>query len=71
MTIQFEKLKARLLATPKVSAEYDALAPRFKKRTPRTARFAAAPPPQPQERASLVSSPASAGEGAHHRRRRI
>ena len=29
MTIQFEKLKARLLATPKVKAEYDALAPEF------------------------------------------
>jgi DNA-binding XRE family transcriptional regulator len=27
MTIQFEKLKARLLANPKVKAEYDALAP--------------------------------------------
>lgn len=25
MTIQFEKLKARLLANPKVKAEYDAL----------------------------------------------
>lgn len=30
MTIQFEKLKARLLANPKVKAEYDALAPEFK-----------------------------------------
>lgn len=29
MTIPFEKLKARLLANPKVSAEYDALAPEF------------------------------------------
>jgi DNA-binding XRE family transcriptional regulator len=29
MTIQFEKLKARLLANPKVQAEYDALAPVF------------------------------------------
>ncbi len=29
MTIQFEKLKARLLAKPKVKAEYDALAPEF------------------------------------------
>jgi ribosome-binding protein aMBF1 (putative translation factor) len=29
MTIQFEKLKARLLANPKVRAEYDALAPEF------------------------------------------
>jgi DNA-binding XRE family transcriptional regulator len=29
MTIQFEKLKARLLANPKVKAEYDALAPKF------------------------------------------
>jgi hypothetical protein len=29
MTIQFEKLKARLLANPKVEAEYDALAPEF------------------------------------------
>ena len=29
MTIQFEKLKARLLANPKVKAEYDALAPEF------------------------------------------
>jgi hypothetical protein len=27
MTIRFEKLKARLLANPKVKAEYDALAP--------------------------------------------
>jgi ribosome-binding protein aMBF1 (putative translation factor) len=27
MTIPFEKLKARLLANPKVKAEYDALAP--------------------------------------------
>jgi hypothetical protein len=29
MTIPFEKLKARLLANPKVRAEYDALAPEF------------------------------------------
>ena len=29
MTIQFEKIKARLLANPKVKAEYDALAPEF------------------------------------------
>jgi hypothetical protein len=29
MTIQFGKLKARLLANPKVKAEYDALAPEF------------------------------------------
>ena len=29
MTIPFEKLKARLLANPKVKAEYDALAPEF------------------------------------------
>jgi hypothetical protein len=29
VTIQFEKLKARLLANPKVKAEYDALAPEF------------------------------------------
>lgn len=29
MTIPFEKLKARLLADPKVRAEYDALAPEF------------------------------------------
>jgi hypothetical protein len=29
MTIQFEKLKARLLANPKVKAKYDALAPEF------------------------------------------
>jgi ribosome-binding protein aMBF1 (putative translation factor) len=29
MTIPFEKLKARLLADPKVKAEYDALAPEF------------------------------------------
>jgi predicted transcriptional regulator len=29
MTIQFEKLKARLLANPRVKAEYDALAPKF------------------------------------------
>jgi hypothetical protein len=29
MTIQFEKLKARLLANPKVKAVYDALAPEF------------------------------------------
>jgi ribosome-binding protein aMBF1 (putative translation factor) len=29
MTIRFEKLKARLLADPKVKAEYDALAPEF------------------------------------------
>jgi ribosome-binding protein aMBF1 (putative translation factor) len=29
MTIQLEKLKARLLANPKVKAEYDALAPEF------------------------------------------
>lgn len=28
MTISFEKLKARLLANPKVKAEYDALADR-------------------------------------------
>jgi hypothetical protein len=29
MTIHFEKLKARLLADPKVKAEYDALALEF------------------------------------------
>jgi len=29
MKIPFEKLKARLLANPKVKAEYDALAPEF------------------------------------------
>src|SRR5439155_27351501 len=29
MTIPFETLKARLLANPKVKAEYDALAPEF------------------------------------------
>ncbi len=29
MTIQLEKLKARLLADPRVKAEYDALAPEF------------------------------------------
>ncbi|MGF6429323.1 ribosome-binding protein aMBF1 (putative translation factor) [Bradyrhizobium elkanii] len=29
MTVPFEKLKARLLANPKVRAEYDALAPEF------------------------------------------
>jgi len=29
MTIQFEKLKTRLLANPMVKAEYDALAPEF------------------------------------------
>ncbi len=29
MTIQFEKLKARMLANPKVKAEYDGLAPEF------------------------------------------
>src|SRR5207237_8513151 len=29
MTIPFEKLKARLLANPKVKAEYDTLAPEF------------------------------------------
>ena len=29
MTIPFNKLKARLLANPKVKAEYDALAPEF------------------------------------------
>jgi len=29
MTIPFSKLKARLLADPKVKAEYDALAPEF------------------------------------------
>jgi predicted transcriptional regulator len=29
VTIPFEKLKARLLANPKVRAEYDALAPEF------------------------------------------
>jgi ribosome-binding protein aMBF1 (putative translation factor) len=29
MTISFEKLKARLLANPKVKVEYDALAPEF------------------------------------------
>jgi hypothetical protein len=42
MTIPFAKLKSRLLANPKVKAEYDALAPEFevaaelpKPRTPR------------------------------------
>ena len=39
MTIQFEKLKARLLANPKVRAEYDALAPEFES--------AAKPPARP------------------------
>ncbi|HLY04939.1 MAG TPA: helix-turn-helix transcriptional regulator [Rhizomicrobium sp.] len=29
MTIPFEKIKARLLANPRVKAEYDALAPEF------------------------------------------
>jgi ribosome-binding protein aMBF1 (putative translation factor) len=29
MTIPFDKLKARLLANPKVKAEYDSLAPEF------------------------------------------
>lgn len=29
MTIAFEELKSRLLANPKVKAEYDALAPEF------------------------------------------
>jgi hypothetical protein len=29
MTIKFETLKARLLADPKVKAQYDALAPEF------------------------------------------
>jgi ribosome-binding protein aMBF1 (putative translation factor) len=29
MAIPFEKIKARLLANPKVKAEYDALAPEF------------------------------------------
>ena len=29
MTIRFEKFKARLLANPRVKAEYDALAPEF------------------------------------------
>jgi len=29
MTIPFEKLKARLLANPRLKAEYDALAPEF------------------------------------------
>ena len=29
MTIPFEKIKARLLANPKVKAEYDPLAPEF------------------------------------------
>ena len=29
MTIPFEKLKARLLANPRVKAEYEALAPDF------------------------------------------
>jgi hypothetical protein len=56
MTIQFEKLKARLLANPEVKAEYDALVADLSN----SAR-AETPPPQP--------SPASAGEGAHRRRR--
>ena len=29
MTIPFDKVKARLMASPKVKAEYDALAPEF------------------------------------------
>jgi hypothetical protein len=56
MTIQFEKLKARLLADPKVKAEYDALAPEFEiaaellskrgpKRPPATRRSGRAPRP--------------------------
>ena len=39
MTIQFEKLKARLLADPRVKAEYDALAREFE--------IAAKPPARP------------------------
>ena len=31
MSIEFEKLKARLLANPSVKAEYDTLAPEFEK----------------------------------------
>jgi hypothetical protein len=34
MTIQFEKLKAHLLANPKIKAEYDALAPEFETTDP-------------------------------------
>jgi hypothetical protein len=33
MTIPFEKLKARLLANPKVKAEYDALAAEYEAST--------------------------------------
>jgi hypothetical protein len=40
MTIPFEKLKARLLANPKVKAEYDALAPELKITDPMQARGA-------------------------------
>jgi hypothetical protein len=51
MTIPFEKLKARLLANPKVKAEYDAPAPEFEI-TPRLSRPAKAghdkSPPTPR-----------------------
>ena len=39
MTIAFEKLKARLLANPKVKAEYDALAPKRRRRSFATAEL--------------------------------
>jgi hypothetical protein len=39
MTIQFEKLKGRLLANPKVKAGYDALAPEFEIADPGISRF--------------------------------
>jgi hypothetical protein len=49
MTIRFEKLRARLLANPKVKAEYDALAPEFYSKSARRHPHPN-PPPQARER---------------------
>ena len=51
MTIQFEKLKARLRANPRVKAEYDALAPKFEIAAELLrARLRAAASPRPNSR---------------------
>ena len=42
MTIPFEKLKARLLANPKVKVEYDALTPEFEQFPPNWSGLACA-----------------------------
>lgn len=50
MTIQFEKLKARLLVNPKVKAEYDALALEFEIAADITPAVAGPKPPRNDRR---------------------